>query len=249
MSWDSSPLVAEVYDLDKPVGNSFGDVEYYTQHLAGIGGRILEVATGTGRILIPLLEAGLAVEGLDYSPDMLAVCRQHCSDRGLDPVLHLADMAAFVQPGAYEAVIIPAGSVRDLDGRKQVLQMLAGLHDSLAPGGMLLVDLTPPRPSAGSRTLRHWRRGAYLWTLQSVHEQFDPAANRTTRFLRYEKWCDGESVATELHLFRAQHWSLHEFEELMASVGFVEISVIADYNDARRPGPDDDDWTFRAIRP
>jgi SAM-dependent methyltransferase len=101
--------VAEVYELDKPVGSSFPGLRYYTRQLAGVTGRILEPATGTGRGLVPLLEAGFAVEGLDVSPDMLAVCRQHCQDRGLDLVLREADMTTFAEPGAYQAIIIPAG--------------------------------------------------------------------------------------------------------------------------------------------
>jgi SAM-dependent methyltransferase len=100
VSWDYGRLATEVYELDKPVGRSFGALEYYARQLAGVTGRILEPATGTGRVLIPLLEAGFAVEGLDTSPEMLAVCRQHCRDRGLDPVLREADMTALVQPGA-----------------------------------------------------------------------------------------------------------------------------------------------------
>src|SRR5262249_40562647 len=86
VSWDYGTVGTEVYEIDKPIGHSFGNVEYYTGLLAGTSGRILEPAVGTGRILIPLLEAGREVEGLDTSPQMLAVCRQHCRDRGLDPV-------------------------------------------------------------------------------------------------------------------------------------------------------------------
>ena len=82
----------DTYELDKPVGSSFPALKYYTRQLAGVTGRILEPAAGTGRVLVPLLEAGFAVEGLDISPDMLAVCRQHCRDRGLDPELREADM-------------------------------------------------------------------------------------------------------------------------------------------------------------
>lgn len=47
-------LSSEVYDMDKPIGHSFGDVEFYMSRLESCGGRILEPATGTGRILIPL---------------------------------------------------------------------------------------------------------------------------------------------------------------------------------------------------
>src|SRR5690348_18138955 len=77
VSWDYGRLVAEVYELDKPVGSSFPALKYYTRQLAGVTGRILEPAAGTGRVLVPLLEAGFAVEGLDISPDILAVCRHH----------------------------------------------------------------------------------------------------------------------------------------------------------------------------
>jgi hypothetical protein len=40
---------------------------------------------------------------------------------------------------------------------------------------------------------------------------YDPVANQTTSFLRYEKWRDGCLIATELQPFRLQHWSLEEF--------------------------------------
>ena len=133
MSWDYGRLVAEVYELDKPVGSSFPGLRYYTRQLAGVTGRILEPATGTGRVLVPLLEAGFAVEGLDVSPDMLAVCRQHCQDRGLDPVLREADMTTFAEPGAYQAIIIPAGSIMLLDGRDAVPRALAAFRESLVP--------------------------------------------------------------------------------------------------------------------
>ena len=48
MSWDYGRLVAEVYELDKPVGSTFPALRYYTRQLAGVTGRILEPATGTG---------------------------------------------------------------------------------------------------------------------------------------------------------------------------------------------------------
>ncbi|MBD2534993.1 class I SAM-dependent methyltransferase [Nostoc flagelliforme FACHB-838] len=74
-------LCTEVYDISKPIGGQYPDVPYYIKHLSKIGGRILEVMVGTGRLLIPLLEAGLNVEGIDASPDMLACCRKHSLDK------------------------------------------------------------------------------------------------------------------------------------------------------------------------
>jgi SAM-dependent methyltransferase len=248
LGWDYGTLATEVYELDKPIGCSFGDVEYYGRQLAGISGPILEPATGTGRILIPLLEAGLEVEGLDSSPQMLAVCRQHCRDRGLDPVLREADMTTFVRPGAYQAVIIPAGSITLLDGRGAAFQALTAFRESLVPGGRLIVDVPASRLVTEPEPMRYWRRDPDLWTLHTMHIEYDPVANQTTRFLRYEKWRDGALLMTELQQFRLQHWSLQEFERLLIEAGFTDILVTADYQDAHRPGPDSDDWTFHAKR-
>jgi len=47
VSWDYGRLVAEVYELDKPVGSTFPALRYYTRQLAGVTGRILEPANGT----------------------------------------------------------------------------------------------------------------------------------------------------------------------------------------------------------
>jgi SAM-dependent methyltransferase len=249
LSWDYGTLATEVYDLDKPIGSSFGDVEYYRRHLAGITGRILEPAAGTGRILIPLLESGLDVEGLDSSPEMLALCRQHCRDRDLDPVLREADMTTFVQPGAYDAVIIPAGSITLLDGRPAAHQALTVFRQSLVEGGQLILDVPAARLVTGPEPMRHWRAGPFLWTLQAMHVEYDPSANQSTRFLRYEKWHDGRLVRTELQLFRLQHWSVTEFTQLLTEAGFTGITVTADYQDDRQPGSDSDDYTFHATRP
>jgi len=249
MSWDYGALATEVYELDKPIGHSFGDVEYYIRQLSGVSGRILEPAAGTGRVLIPLLEAGFELEGLDSSPDMLAVCSQHCQDRGLDPVLREADMTTFVQRGAYQAVIIPAGSIALLAGRGAVMQAMAAFRESLVPGGRLIVDVDPPRPATGPEPARYWRRDSYLWTLQVMHVGYDPAANQVSSLLRYEKWRDGILLATELQLFRLQQWSLTEFGTLLAEAGFTGVSVIGDYQDDSRPGPGSHNWTFHAISP
>jgi hypothetical protein len=44
VSWDYGPLVAEVYELDKPVGSTFPALRYYTRQLAGVTGRIARTA-------------------------------------------------------------------------------------------------------------------------------------------------------------------------------------------------------------
>jgi hypothetical protein len=165
---------------------------------------------------------------------------------GLDPVLREADMTIYVRLAAYEAVIIPAGSIALLDGRKATLQALACFRDSLVSGGQLFVDVPAPGTVAAHEGMRYWQRGSYLWTLQTLHSEYDSVASQTTRFLRYDKWQDGILRMTELQSFRLQHWTSQEFADLLAEAGFAHILVTADYQHAGTSGTASEFWTFHA---
>lgn len=87
-----------------------GDIEYYQDKLKDCKGRILEGMVGSGRVIIPLLETGLIVDGVDYSPEMLASCRQRCEERGVQTNFYKSNLQELSLPNKYEAIIIPAGS-------------------------------------------------------------------------------------------------------------------------------------------
>ena len=144
---------------------------------------------------------------------------------------------------------MPAGSIALLDGRKATQQALACFHESLLPGGRLIVDVPAPGLVTAPEPMRYWRSGPFMWTLQTMHIEYDTAANHTTYFLRYDKWRDGSLIATELQPFRLQHWSLPEFEDLLVAAGFADVKVTADWQDGSTPGPSSDNWTYHASRP
>lgn len=93
-------LLTEAYDLDKPEAPP-GELAYYRQHIRACGEPVLEAMCGSGRFLVPLLEAGIDVDGVDASPDMLVACGARCADRGLEArtyeqFLHELDVPAAV---------------------------------------------------------------------------------------------------------------------------------------------------------
>src|SRR5439155_9828536 len=75
-------LLTEAYDLDEP-GPPPQELAYYLGHIQTCGEPVLEAMCGSGRYLVPLLEAGVDVDGVDASPDMLAACATKCAARGL----------------------------------------------------------------------------------------------------------------------------------------------------------------------
>jgi SAM-dependent methyltransferase len=84
--WDYRGLAAECYDLW--FGNEpFWDQAFFHERIRQNGGMALEVACGTGRLLVPFVRDGLAVEGVDASEEMLALCRIKAAHAGVTPTL------------------------------------------------------------------------------------------------------------------------------------------------------------------
>ncbi|CAO5183066.1 Methyltransferase type 11 [Frankia sp. AiPs1] len=238
-------LCSLVYQLDKPIGTSFGDVEFYRERLAGVTGEILEPAVGTGRILVPLLRDGFRVRGFDASPQMLAICRENCAAYGLDPVLFEADMTVYREPAAFAAVVIPAGSFALVTGRENAVRALRNIRESLAPGGRLIVDVEPIERPAGPEPMGHWWHGEELITL-TCHPGVDAGDRCQTSWCRYELWRDGVLVHTELEPFTLQRYDLAEFATLLGDAGFTDITIHSDYQAGQFPTTASKVWTFEA---
>src|SRR5688572_20121261 len=86
----------EAYDLvlkDIPYG-----LDFYVALARSADGPVLDIACGTGRILLPCLQAGVDIEGMDLFEPMLKTLRAKAADLNLSPRLHQADMSDFSLP-------------------------------------------------------------------------------------------------------------------------------------------------------
>ncbi|OYD07145.1 class I SAM-dependent methyltransferase [Paludifilum halophilum] len=245
-------LSTEVYDIDKPVGHSlFGDLEYYKERLKSCEGNILEPAVGTGRILIPLLNEGKQVHGMDCSAEMLSLCRSHCEKRGLTPRLYERDMKSFSLPQQYEAIIIPTGSFLLIKERGDSIKALTCFYEHLWPGGRLILDLSlPTEQQPGAVSTRTWTNAeGNLITLEEKLVEVDPIQQYTVSHMRYEKWKDKQLVQTELESFLLRWFGVEEFKLILEKIGFSDIVISADYEYGRYPTQRDQIITFEAQCP
>ena len=110
------------------------------------------------------MQAGHVVDGTDTSPTMLNTCRSNCETRGIDAIPIEAVTATYVNENAYEAVIVPTGSLMLLDGLDATHDALVSFRRCLKPGGRLIVDIAAPELIAEIGPLRSWRVGDDLWT-------------------------------------------------------------------------------------
>ncbi|HEY1752256.1 MAG TPA: class I SAM-dependent methyltransferase [Caulobacteraceae bacterium] len=243
-------LCAEVYVLDKPPG-ALDDIGYYTAELGALSGPVLEAGCGAGRLLIPLLEAGVPIEGFDRSAAMLAQARQACDARGLNATLRRMSFHDFAYPAPFAAIVSPVGTFTLIDDYAEALAALRRFREHLAPGGRLYVDLMPLGylTSAAHDSVRTWMTPAGdLLRLETRRVEVDLLGQRLVCHTRYERWRGGRLVESELEELATRAWGLHEFELTLKEAGFTDVSVCGGYRPGRPPRATDRWWCFRAVR-
>ena len=129
------------YDAFAPVYDTWAsdmteDVDFYVDLARDAEGPVVELAVGTGRIAIPITQrTGKRVIGIDSSPAMLAVAREHAAEAGVELELHEADMRDLDMQEATDLVICPYRALLHLPtwaDRRRVFERVARV---LRPGG------------------------------------------------------------------------------------------------------------------
>lgn len=242
-------LSSEVYDMDKHIGHSFGDVEFYMNRLESCKGPILEPGTGTGRILIPLLEKGLNIDGFDISNDMLNICKTNCKARSLNPKLFQATMESFSQDTKYDAIIVPTGTFLLLHKRADSIKALENFYNHLSNGGRLILDISLQTDiSIGAVSTRTWEcSNGDIITLENKIVEVDYINQYTISHGRYEKWRKGVLLQTELEYFPLRWYGVEEFKLILESIGFKNIVISSDYKFGQYPSNSEEIITFEAV--
>lgn len=223
------------YDAFMPPGTVFADDAVHQEVIRRSGGVALELATGNGRFLIPALEAGLHVEGIDNSADMIAVCRGHAEQRGLEATLHVGDMAPLALDRTYQAIVCPAGSFSLVTDVAVAHAALRSYREHLAPGGQLAITLFSADPAqVGSFAWRLRRTGTNARTgiTYVVHESVGPDTTPQTilTYNRLETYdARGRQVGdAELRKLRTRWWQRDECSAALTAAGFDQVKLVGD---------------------
>jgi SAM-dependent methyltransferase len=143
----SVPGIGELYDHIRLYG-ARADVPFYIEAAKRSGGPVLELACGTGRVLLPTAQAGVAITGLDRSSEMLARCREKLAAEPADVRgrvgLVEGDMRSFDLGRSFSLVTVPFRGFQHLVTIDDQLACLSSVRRHLAPGGRLIFDLFNP---------------------------------------------------------------------------------------------------------
>jgi SAM-dependent methyltransferase len=154
------PQRPPLYDLGS-YGRSFADVydAWYSDvsdvaatvtrvHELSQDGCVLELGVGTGRIALPLADAGLDVIGIDSSRDMLDVLRAKKNALGVNALI--GDMAELPFNSAFSLVLVAFNTLFNLGGHDRINTCFAEVARVLLPDGVFVVEaFVPPLPGEG----------------------------------------------------------------------------------------------------
>ena len=242
-------IAAEIYDIDKPF-HALRDTAFYLGRLSDHEGPILEPACGTGRALVPILEAGLDVTGFDASAEMLGVCRTRCAERRFSPSLSQQSFEQFHYDREFSAIVVPVASFCLIDDFATALGVLGRFRDHLRVGGLLMLDIQPLSAMAGAGgDRRSWTAGnGDLLTVMGDRQKVDWLAQREEHHNRYERWREGALIESQLEPMALRYWSKEEFAFALRDAGFGDIQVFGNYDRGRAPRSGDRILTFEALR-
>jgi len=230
-----SGIVVDAYAELKSFRSDPGPyAEFVTRH----GGPALELGCGAGEPMLDLCAAGLQVDGVDSSLDMVQRCRQEAERRGLVVEVHHQRMEELALERRYASIYLAGPTFTLLADNETARRGLAAVHAHLAEDGAALVPLwipgpTPPEQLGVTRSTGEVAGTELRYT--PLTETYDQERRTRTTSCRYERLTpDGTEVADRRWVV---HWHTpSSFRGLCDDVGLEIMEIVGD--DTNQPPSD-----------
>jgi SAM-dependent methyltransferase len=249
--WQGWDEYAPFYDWENAQTMGRRDVRFWQNLARRIGGRVLELGCGTGRISIPVSRTGVQLVGVDRSTSMLAGLRRRLKRSKAGSVALVRGdirLLPFRHGARFDLVMAPYGILQSLLSDEDLTATLQSVASVIAPGGTFGLDLVSDLPVWKEYTRRprlRGRRGSTGPTLTLYESVRQDRRRGLTIF-------DQEYVETRGGSHRRQRFSLTfrtvsvaDMHERLTSSGFEISAVLGDY-DGRAWDPRADTWLLIA---
>ena len=235
--------LAAVYDA---IHGERDDGAFWRAMAAATGGPVLELGCGTGRVLIPLVQAGYEVTGLDLAPHMLDRCRAKLEVEPAEVRARVrlveADMTSFALDRRFALVTIPFAGFQHLRTVEEQLSCLTCCRSHLAVRGRLVLDLPNPDPAPPSHAhsegptdgeataqVVEWTDGRRIrWWMTVV--AYRRAQQCTECEVTYEIVAADGATKRINETFPLRYVFRYELEHLLVRADFRIVALFGDYD-------------------
>ena len=221
-----------------------GDVDWYRRKAVESGGPVLELGAGTGRITIPIAEAGVRVSALDLDAGMLDKLREKAATLAPDVreriSMHRSDMRSFTVDGQHALVIIPFRAFLHNITREDQLATLRCAQAHLRPGGELALNVFHPSleymaANAGAHAgVWRWRETRKLpdggFIVYFDASRYNTVQQRLESMIRTEEFePDGSLRRTNMMHLELAYLYPSDIASLLAQSGFELLRMSGDF--------------------
>jgi SAM-dependent methyltransferase len=224
--------VADVYDL---YVTSDLDIAFYVAEAAKAQGKVLELMCGTGRVSVPLLEAGVDLTCVDASAGMLARLEERLRALQLEAQVLRADVRYLDLREEFDLALIPFHSFSELVSPHDQELALRATHGCLKGGGRLICPLHNPviraRSADGALRLNGTFPTADGLLIISGFETLDVGSSVVSRIQLYEFFDASNDLSVKRVLpMRFALIDRAGFAELADAAGFTPVALYGDYD-------------------
>lgn len=234
---DPYASIPELYDLEH--AGFTDDLDLYLQLAEVVGDPILELGCGTGRVLLPLANAGHRVTGLDRSAAMLARARTLLAGSVAADRITLVNMTMAEAEGApggpFGLAIFTLNGFMHLAEPEEQRAALSAARRALDPRGMLVIDVMNPTPdhlASFDGRVQHeatWTRDGSTRVDRFSARSHDLVRQRIETDLWYDVIDQADSLKRVRTAFPMRYVVPSELELLLELTGFVEWKFYGSY--------------------
>lgn len=226
---DSYDPIAHLYDA---YAASEDDVDFFRIEVDAVDGPVLELMAGTGRLSLPLIEAGASLVCVDRSENMLRELRAKLSERGLEAEVVRRDVRELELGRRFELAILPFQSFMELTEEADQRAALRSIHDHLPPGGRLVLSVHNPTRRRRTvdgvlRAVGSFETDEGTLLLSGIEQGGDPVVRRLQFLELFD--ASGSMVWKRLQVLEFSLIERERFESMAADAGFQVERLWGDY--------------------
>lgn len=204
------------------------------------GGGVVDIACGTGAVLLHLAKHGIDVDGTDLSEEMCKVAARKAERMGLKVRIYQADMTQFRSDRKYSLAIIARSGFMHLPTPDLQRAALLNIREQLTEDGILTLNTFDPLPFVQAEQMKT-TPDDYTFRIEYVNSEgnreriynaitYNPVTQQmygNWKFVTYNG--NGEVISERIRPIMMRQTYRQEMKWLAELCGFEVLEIFRDY--------------------